>query len=76
MTRTQRQQRRLCTQIYHCCGPRAVLRRISRAEKTSSTHKYVKQKNFRREREKRKKRSIIMAKVNEKLNKERPHEYE
>jgi len=40
---TQRQQRRLCTQIYHCCGPRAVRRRVLE-EKTSSTHKYVKEK--------------------------------
>jgi len=40
---TQRQQRRLCTQIYHCCGPRAVRRRVLE-EKRSSTHKYVKEK--------------------------------
>lgn len=54
-THTQRQQRRLCTQIYHCCGPRAVLRRISRAEKTSSTHKYAKEKEIESKREEEKK---------------------
>jgi len=40
---TQRQQRRLCTHIYHCCGPRAVRRRVLE-EKTSSTHEYLKRK--------------------------------
>jgi hypothetical protein len=29
--------------MYHCCGPRAVRRRVLE-EKTSSTHKYVKEK--------------------------------
>jgi hypothetical protein len=31
---------------YHCCGPRAVHRHI-REEKTSSTHKYVKENKMR-----------------------------
>ena len=31
-----------CTLIYHCCGPRAVHRRVLE-EKTSSTHKYVRE---------------------------------
>jgi hypothetical protein len=41
---TQRQQRRLCTHLYHCCGPRAVHRRVLE-EKTSSTHEYIKKRN-------------------------------
>jgi hypothetical protein len=48
---TQRQQRRLCTQMYHCCGPRAVRRRVLE-EKTSSTHKYVNEKLINKERDK------------------------
>jgi len=45
----KRQQRRLCTLIYHCCGPRAVRRRVLE-QKTSSTHKYVKEKLISKER--------------------------
>jgi len=61
---TQRQQRRLCTEMYHCCGPRAVRRRVSE-EKTSSTHKYVKEKLISKERKKK-------AKVNRNQRKEIP----
>ncbi len=48
----KRQQRRLCTEMYHCCGPRAVRRRVLE-EKTSSTHKYLKDKLISKQRTKR-----------------------